>query len=41
MSSLETSVALSPGDGTSPLLKGVPVIPEGHVIEGEFFPLVR
>jgi hypothetical protein len=29
------------GDGTRPLLKGVPVIPEGQVIEGEFFPLVR
>jgi ectoine hydroxylase-related dioxygenase (phytanoyl-CoA dioxygenase family) len=29
------------GDGTRPLLRGVPVIPEGQVIEGEFFPLVR
>jgi ectoine hydroxylase-related dioxygenase (phytanoyl-CoA dioxygenase family) len=29
------------GDGTRPLLKGVPLIPEGQVIEGEFFPLVR
>jgi ectoine hydroxylase-related dioxygenase (phytanoyl-CoA dioxygenase family) len=29
------------GDGRSPLLKGVPIIPEGDVIEGDFFPLVR
>ena len=29
------------GDGASPLLKGVPLIPEGEVIEGDFFPLVR
>ncbi|HEY6554905.1 MAG TPA: phytanoyl-CoA dioxygenase family protein [Vicinamibacteria bacterium] len=27
-------------DGTSPLLAGVPVIPEGQIIEGDFFPLV-
>ncbi len=27
-------------DGTNPLLAGVPVIPEGQVIEGDFFPLV-
>jgi ectoine hydroxylase-related dioxygenase (phytanoyl-CoA dioxygenase family) len=27
-------------DGTSPLLAGVPVVPEGQVIEGDFFPLV-
>jgi ectoine hydroxylase-related dioxygenase (phytanoyl-CoA dioxygenase family) len=29
------------GDGTRPLLRGVPIIPEGQVIEGDFFPLVR
>ena len=27
-------------DGSSALLKGVPVVPEGRVIEGDFFPLV-
>ena len=27
-------------DGTNPLLAGVPVIPEGQVIEGDFFPQV-
>jgi hypothetical protein len=27
-------------DGTNPLLAGVPVIPDGQVIEGDFFPLV-
>jgi ectoine hydroxylase-related dioxygenase (phytanoyl-CoA dioxygenase family) len=27
-------------DGTQPLLKGVPVIPEGAIIDGEFFPIV-
>ena len=27
-------------DGTTPLLAGVPLIPEGAVIEGDFFPLV-
>jgi ectoine hydroxylase-related dioxygenase (phytanoyl-CoA dioxygenase family) len=27
-------------DGTNPLLRGVPVIPEGQVVEGDFFPLV-
>jgi ectoine hydroxylase-related dioxygenase (phytanoyl-CoA dioxygenase family) len=28
------------GDGEKPLLAGVPVIPRGAVIEGEFFPIV-
>ncbi len=27
-------------DGTGPLLTGVPVIPEGEVIEGDYFPLL-
>ena len=27
-------------DGTAPLLTGVPVIPEGEVIEGDYFPLL-
>ncbi len=27
-------------DGTQPLLKGVPIIPEGAIIEGDFFPVV-
>ncbi len=27
-------------DGTEPLLKGVPIIPEGAVIQGDFFPIV-
>jgi len=28
------------GDGTNPLLYGVPVIPEGEIIQGDYFPLV-
>jgi ectoine hydroxylase-related dioxygenase (phytanoyl-CoA dioxygenase family) len=28
------------GDGEKPLLAGVPLIPRGAVIEGEFFPVV-
>ncbi len=27
-------------DGSQPLLKGVPVKPEGEIIEGDFFPIV-
>jgi hypothetical protein len=27
-------------DGTQPLLKGVPIIPEGAIIEGDYFPIV-
>jgi hypothetical protein len=27
-------------DGTAPLLTGAPVIPEGAVIEGDYFPLL-
>ncbi len=27
-------------DGTAPLLKGVPLIPEGAIIEGDYFPIV-
>ena len=27
-------------DGTKPLLKGVPLIPEGALIEGDYFPIV-
>jgi ectoine hydroxylase-related dioxygenase (phytanoyl-CoA dioxygenase family) len=27
-------------DGSQPLLKGVPVIPEGAIIEGDYFPIV-
>ncbi len=27
-------------DGVTPLLKGVPVIPEGEIIQGDYFPLV-
>ncbi len=27
-------------DGTRPLLKGVPLIPEGAIIEGDYFPIV-
>jgi ectoine hydroxylase-related dioxygenase (phytanoyl-CoA dioxygenase family) len=27
-------------DGTTPLLRGVPLVPEGEVIEGEHFPIV-
>lgn len=27
-------------DGTKPLLKGVPLIPEGAIIEGDHFPIV-
>jgi hypothetical protein len=27
-------------DGAAPLLTGVPIIPEGQVIEGDFFPLL-
>jgi ectoine hydroxylase-related dioxygenase (phytanoyl-CoA dioxygenase family) len=27
-------------DGENPLLTGVPVVPEGAVIEGDFFPIV-
>src|SRR5262249_58455382 len=27
-------------DGTVPLLKGVPLIPEGALIEGDYFPIV-
>jgi hypothetical protein len=26
--------------GSEPLLKGVPLIPEGAIIEGDYFPLV-
>jgi ectoine hydroxylase-related dioxygenase (phytanoyl-CoA dioxygenase family) len=27
-------------DGSQPLLKGVPVIPEGEIIQGDYFPIV-
>ena len=27
-------------DGSRPLLKGVPLIPEGALIEGDYFPIV-
>jgi hypothetical protein len=27
-------------DGRAPLLVGVPVIPEGEVVQGDFFPLL-
>jgi hypothetical protein len=27
-------------DGANPLLAGVPIVPEGAVIEGDYFPLV-